>query len=133
MKYLSDIMQDRQTQCFEDNKTFFAFNSQQLEEGKNKYQLDDSVKLVSMGTGMICPKANADKLHQELETIYKDAILEDIKLHTLDRIILRELENHECFYTGDITDCVEKLKDYPNISEEKILKIYKKNFRKYDW
>ena len=86
-----------------------------------------------MGTGMICPKANADKLYQELETIYKDAILEDIKLHTLDRIILRELENHECFYTGDITDCVEKLKDYRNISEEKILKIYKKNFRKYDW
>jgi len=133
MIYLSEIMEDKQTALFKAEKVFFAFSSEQLTEGKKKHNLADDVKLVNMGAGLICPKENADRVAEGLENIYRTSILEDIKLHTLDKIILRELENHECFYTGDVTDCIEKLKDYPNISKEKIVKIYNKNFRKYDW
>lgn len=131
MKYLSDLMEEKQTILFNNTKTFFAFSSEQLEEGKKKHNIKN-IKLVSMGGGMICPKENAETLSEGLEKIYNDAILEDIELHTLNRIILRELANHECFYTGDVTDCVEKLKDYPGISEKLIWKIFNKNYNKYN-
>ena len=52
---------------------------------------------------------------------------EDKKENGKDTIILRELENHECFYVGNIEDAVEKLKDYP-ITEDEIKFIYQKNY-----
>ena len=85
------------------------------------------VKLVSLGAGMYCPKTNANKVVNSLDNIYNAAIKQDIKENGIDKIILRELYNHECFYVGDITDCVNKLKDYP-ITEKQIIKIYRKNY-----
>ena len=131
MKYLSELMEDKQTLLFNKTKTFFAFSNEQLEEGKKKHNIKNT-KLVSMGGGMICPKENAETLSQGLKKIYNDSILEDIQLHTINRIVLRELANYECFYTGDISDCVENLRDYPGISKKLIVKIFNKNYNKYN-
>jgi len=131
MKYLSELMEDKQSEAFQKYQGFFAFSKDQLMEGIKKHNLKKSDKLVNMGAGLICPKVNADKLSKELDKIYKESILEDIQLHGINKIILRELSNHECFYTGDVTDCVEKLSDYPNIDKKLIIKVYNENWERY--
>ena len=130
MQYLSDFMEDKQSLLFESEKVFFAFSPKQMEEGKTKIEIQDNKLLCSLGGGMYCPKLNADKVVNQLEKIYNDSIKEDIKTYGIDRIIKRELGNHECYYTGDITDCVETLKNYPNITEELVLKVYRKNYKR---
>jgi hypothetical protein len=132
MKYLSDIMTKRQTPLFEKNKVFFAFSNDQFKEGMEKNNLTKEDKVVKMGGGMFCPLGNAIEVNQQLDIIYKESITEDLK-QGKDKVILRELCNHECYVTGDITDCVEKLKHYP-ITYEEILKVYRKNYSKMsDW
>lgn len=128
MKYLSDFMEDKQNLLFESEKVFFAFSNEQMKEGKTKIEIHDNKLLCSLGAGMYCPKLNANNVVKQLDKIYKDSIKEDIKTYGIERIIKRELSNHECYYTGDITDCIETLKNYPNITDELILKVYKKNF-----
>jgi hypothetical protein len=126
MKYLQDYMESGQTALFKEQKVFFAFSNNQLNEGIKKHDLK-GVKLVSLGSGMYCPKTNARAVIRALDGIYRLGIEQDIKENGIDKIILRELYNHECFYTGDIADCVNKLKDYP-ITKNQIINIYRKNY-----
>ena len=128
MKYLSQIMENRQSELWEKKKVFFAFNKQQFEEGMEKHYLTSNDKIVNMGQGMFCPSENVEDVINQMDNIYKESIKEDMK-QGKDKVILRELSNHECFWTGDITDCVEKLENYP-ITEEEILKVYRKNYDK---
>jgi hypothetical protein len=117
MKYLSDYMNDKQTALFKETGAFFAFSKKQFCEQKK-----DGVVYNSLGAGMICPKDNAEKLMTGLETIAKDAIQEDIAENGIKAIIHRELGNHECQITMDITDAFEALDGYDitrdQISEE---------------
>lgn len=115
---LSTIIQDAQSQALKEFGAFYAFSSAQLAE-----QAVKDVEYVNMGVGLICPKANAKALEDRLDTIYKKGIQTDLELNGKEKIIRRELFNHECFYTGDITDCVYKLADYP-ITEAEIFEAY---------
>jgi len=124
MKYLQDYMNEKQTKLFEETGTFFAFGNKQYKERAKK-----GIKYVNMGNGMITEKPNVEKLINGLHEIYQDAIQEDIKENGKDAIILRELENHECFYTGNIDDALHKLEDYP-FSPCEIRKIYEENYDK---
>lgn len=124
MKYLSDYMNDKQSVLFSKTGTFFAFSNKQYKEKAKK-----GVKYVNMGNGMITEKANVEKLINGLYLIYKEAIQEDLKENGKEAIILRELENHECFYVGNIEDAVRKLEDYP-FTEDEIKNIYQKNYSK---
>ena len=94
MKYLSDYMEERQTELFKKTGTIFAFSKEQFEEGK------------------------------------KESIKQDIKENGKKKIILRELQNHEAFYVGNIEDTIHKLEDYP-ITEDEISHIFSKNWAKY--
>jgi len=118
MKYLSDYMESRQTDLFNRTGTIFAFSQKQFEE-----QRKDNVKYVNLGQGMLTEKPYVEEVINGLHKIYKDSIKQDMKENGKNKIILRELENHECFYTGDITDCIEKLEDYP-ITKIQISKMY---------
>ena len=129
MKYLQDYMDKGQDKLFKDKKVFFAFNKEQLDEGIKKHKIK-GVKLVSMGSGMYCPKTNAGQVLQSLDEIYRAGIEQDIKENGLEKIILRELRNHEAFYVGDIEDTKRKLMDYP-ITKEKIIEVYYKYYDKY--
>ena len=122
MKYLSDYMKYKQSVLFSETGTFFAFSNKQYKEKAKK-----DVKYVNIGNGMITEEANVEKLINGLDLIYKEAIQEDLKENGKEAIILRELENHECFYVGNIEDAVRKLEDYP-ITEDEIKNIYKKNY-----
>ncbi|NOH36598.1 DUF7659 family protein, partial [Vibrio chagasii] len=107
MKYLSHYIQNKQTQAFDEAGAFFAFSNQQLDESKK-----EGVKYASLGMGLICPVDNAKQLMTRLDSIVQEGIAEDIKENGKKAIIRRELFNHECFYTNDICDCVEKLEGY---------------------
>ena len=115
-------MKYKQSVLFSETGTFFAFSNKQYKEKAKK-----DVKYVNIGNGMITEEANVEKLINGLDLIYKEAIQEDLKENGKEAIILRELENHECFYVGNIEDAVRKLEDYP-ITEDEIKNIYKKNY-----
>ena len=125
MKYLSDYMEEKQTALFNRTGTFFAFSQKQFEEGRK-----DNVKYVNLGQGMLTEKPFVEEVINELDKIYKDSIQQDLKENGKDKIILRELENHEAFYVGNIEDTIHKLEDYP-ITEDNISHIYQKNWAKY--
>ncbi|MGD8232076.1 DUF7659 family protein [Vibrio sp. TRT 1302] len=119
MKYLSDYIQQPQTALFDELGAFFAFSNKQFDEAKKK-----GVEYVSLGMGMIVPKNNAKKLVERLEEIQKEGIKQDIAENGKEAIIRRELSNHECFYTNDITDCVEKLEEY-GYSYDDVYQVYR--------
>lgn len=118
MKYLSDYTQDPQTEAFERLGAFFAFSQEQLEEKRKP-----NVIYCALGAGLICPKENAQALLDELEAINKRGIEQDIAENGVEAIIRRELNNHECFYTGDVSDCVDALESY-GIGREQIVKQF---------
>lgn len=118
MKYLSQYMEERQSAAFKTARAFFAFSNKQFDEAKEEWE-----KYVNLWGGLICPKSTAKTLIESLDTIYKDCIQEDIKDNWLNAIIRRELNNHEAYYTWDITSTVEKLSDYP-VTAEDIRKVF---------
>lgn len=107
MKYLSDYASEKQSQAFKELGAFFAFSNKQFDEAKK-----EGVKYSSMGSGLICPVGNEQKLYDRLNEIQKEAIAQDVAENGKNAIIHRELFNHECFYTGDVCDCVDTLEEY---------------------
>lgn len=120
MKFLQDYVKDKQTALFEKTNAFFAFSPEQFEKGKKQ-----GVTYVKMGYGMLCDERHVQELINGLDKIYKDGIKQDLEENGIDKIIERELWNHECFYTGDITDAVDNLKDY-NITKQQVRDMYMK-------
>ena len=119
MKSLCNYTQDLQTAAFEKAGAFFAFSQKQMSE-----KAKPGIEYISVGAGLIAPKESAKQLLIELEQIQQTGMQQDIEENGRDGIIRRELFNHECFYTGDISDCVYALEDY-GISVEEILKVYR--------
>lgn len=107
MKYLSHYMQASQTKLFSDLGVFFAFSNSQFEEKRV-----DGVEYCTLGSGLIVPKGNAQAALDGMEVIRKKAIAQDIEENGKDNIIRRELYNHECFYDGDLSRCLDALIDY---------------------
>lgn len=119
MKNLQDYMNDKQTELFNETGTFFAFSKEQFLKARKQ-----GVKYKHLGVGMICPKENAKTLLDGLDKIYRDSIKQDIEENGKEEIIIRELHNHECFYTFDTERVVKGLADY-GIAEDEILKLFR--------
>ncbi len=102
MKYLKDYTDQAITELFEKHGAFFAFSDKQLDEAKNK-DLPRSA-YVSMGAGLIAPKSEAKELASWIDKVTTKRIALDLEENGKEAIILRELHNHECFYTGDYLD-----------------------------
>lgn len=113
---LSTYTQDAQTKLFEKTGTFFAFSQDQYDKSAIA-----EVNYVSLGMGMLVPKENAKALVAGLSDINKIGIETDLKENGKKAIIERELFNYECFYTGEIEDCVEALKEYEIAKSEIII------------
>ena len=127
MKYLQDYIEKKQTALFEETNTIFAFSREQFNKSKK-----EGITYINMGSGMLTDKRHVKKLLEGLEKIYKDSIQQDIKENGIEAIIKRELANHEAWYTMDITDTKEKLKDY-QIKEDQILKIFRETDYDYSF
>jgi hypothetical protein len=115
MNYLSHYVESQQSELFKSTGAFFAFSNKQFDEHKI-----EGIKYASMGSGMICPKESVKDLRNGLDSIYKSGIEADIKENGIKAIIHRELANHECQITSDISDAVDNLIDYPGITRETI-------------
>lgn len=120
MKYLQDYMSARQTDALNRAGAFFAFSKYQFDEAKKP-----GIIYVNGPAGMICPKDTIETLTTELNEIYHSSIKQDLEENGKHNVILRELNNHECFYTNDIDDCVDKLSDYPGITRDDVRAVFK--------
>jgi len=107
MKYLQDYMTDRQTIAFDEAGAFFAFGNEQFNKAKV-----EGVEYTQLMGGLICPLDKAKQLLLTLCEIHTDSIAQDIAENGLVKIIKRELNNHEAYYTGDTTDTAEALDAY---------------------
>lgn len=132
MKYLSDYTQDAQTAMFNKYGVIFAFSNEQLKKGFDKVKeqgiLLEGEKFCSMGHGMYCPTKNADKVINELSEISKAGIAQDLEENGINSIVLRELYNHEAFYTGDSEDTFEAVARYGVTREQVERKLRNKNY-----
>ena len=119
MKYLQDYMEKRQTEAFDKAGAFFAFGNDQLKEKRV-----DGVEYWSLGGGLICPKGNEKELIDTLDLIWKESIAQDLAENGKEKIILRELANHEAWYTMDIESTKECLEPY-GFTEKEIYTMFR--------
>ena len=118
MKYLQDYREDKQTDLFNKTGSFFAFSNKQFDEGKK-----EGAKYVNCGAGLLCEKDHVQELITGLKQINDEAVKQDLKDNGYYNIIARELGNYECYYTGDISDAVDELKQY-GISRKEVYAVY---------
>lgn len=123
MKYLNDYTATPISEMLAKHGAFFAFGMTQFEEARNP-EIPNN-EYCHIMHGMYAPKANADALVLEYAAICKKGIEDDIKENGFHNIILRELNNHECFYTGDHTDALQALQAYPGLTEKMVLDVFK--------
>jgi hypothetical protein len=118
MKSFQDYQNEGQSEMFERLGVFFAFGTEQFDEAKK-----EGVKYVTLGQGLVCPIENAEKVAEGLAAIFDKAVAQRKAEHTKEEIILHELYNHECFYTGDYEDAFNSLERY-GYSNEDIKAVY---------
>lgn len=127
MKYLQDYREDAQTALFDSTGSFFAFSMKQFNEAKK-----DGVKYTNCGAGLICDSRHVTELVDGLDAINKAAIKQDLTDNGKRNIIIRELYNHEAFYTCDVADTFDAVKQY-GFTKDEIYKIYLKEKSTIDW
>ena len=119
MKYLSDYTEEKVSVLLKKTGAFFCFSKKQFDEQKV-----EGILYSNLQGGLVCPKENARTFLDELELIYSEAIKQDLEENKVEGVILRELYNHEAFYTGDIQSTISSLVGY-DIEVEKIIEVYR--------
>ena len=118
MKYLTNYIEDKQTELFNATGAFFAFNKEQYEAEAKK-----DVTYTTLPFGMICPVNQADYLIAELSNIHEQGIAADLAENGIENIVKRELSNHEAYYTYDISDTCDSLSSY-GITREQVQAVF---------
>jgi len=119
MKYLAEYTAGPTENAMATAGAFFAFGTEQFNEKKI-----EGVEYHQMGMGMLCPVDTAAQLTVDLAKIHAQGIKDDVAENGLQAIIIRELNNYECYYTGDPEDAISALELYP-VTEDDILKVFK--------
>ena len=103
-------------------RVFWAFSEKQLEEGKEKTSLQDGDKLVSIGAGGFMPKSEVDTFLQgmdEIQATFKQAMKD--KKARRDHIAY-ELNNHEAYYTRNISSTLDALGE--DFTREEVMEVF---------
>lgn len=129
---LTKEYKDKISAILEKNEVFFAFNNEQLKEEVEKFNISKDNKMARIGAGGYLPVKNLKSFQNENKEATKWLKDQKKKLREdkaeLEKAILYELENHECFYTGDITDAYRL---FPELDKKEVTKIYKKYANAY--
>ena len=125
MKYteIKKEMEKKHSILFESCRLFWAFSNEQFTQGKIKYPLKEGEKYTSIGAGGFMPNSEVTKFIEGMKKIKDWEKSEIKKAKQQDAQILYELQNYECFYTGDISPVLERF----YYSAEKVQAIYNKN------
>lgn len=107
---------------FSECKVFWAFSNEQFDQ--NKTPLKDGEKYISIGAGGYMPKGNYQQLIDGMKEIKKTFKKATSEAKIREKHILYELNNHECFYTGNIENATEVLGE--GYTSEEVLGVYKK-------
>ena len=105
---LKDQKQTKVDQLLNNCLIFFAFSNEQFD--KNKTPLQEGEKYVSIGAGGYMPKSKVDAFTKGMKDInnwYKAEVKANKGMRTAN--ILYELNKHEAFYTGEISDTLASL------------------------
>ena len=102
---------------------FFAFSNKQYEE-----KAIEGITYARLVGGLVIPKYNAESFLERYTAIYEEGIAKRIEDSSIKDIIWYELGNYEVQLTGDLTDVIEALHDYP-ITEEQIRNEYPDYFQ----
>lgn len=124
MKTLNDYTQDKITNLLTKYGGFFAFSDKQVKENGI-----EGVDYVNCGSGLIAPRNNAKKLMIEIIKVGDEGIKQDLAENGIEAIIKRELSNYEAYYTGEIYDTVDALKDY-GITRKQVKEVFNRKFEK---
>lgn len=126
----------QQTELFNRYGVFFAFSNEQLKEGLDKLKQDgillEGEKLTRLPYGMFAPSKHAETILKELEQIHKDGLANDLKENGKEGVIIRELYNHECFYTGDYSQAYENALQSYGITLDEVRQAYYKELPNSD-
>jgi hypothetical protein len=128
MKSIPELKEKEQaklSELFKKVGLFFAFSNEQFTE--NKTPLKEGEKYVSIGAGGYLPKGNIEEFEKGMKEIKKWHKEEVKKNKAEDKEIIYELNNHECFYTNDLTDVLSLFKG--TYSEERIKKLFYKEIQ----
>jgi hypothetical protein len=132
MKSLGELKIEKQKQIdklFEDCELFWAFSDEQFNEGKAKYPLKEGEKYASIGAGGYIKSNKVNTFINGMEKInkdFKDAMRENKEARAAH--ILYELQNYEAFYTGDISETLERLGD--GFTRKEVQKVYDANYER---
>ena len=105
---------------------FWAFSIKQFE--KNKTHKDASNdEYLALGAGGYIHKSDIDKFNYFLEVVEPKLKKEFVSNIDINDLIKYELNNHECYYTGDYYCIVPIIADYlGNYNYEEVSNIVKK-------
>lgn len=126
MKYLSNYVQQAQSDLLKELGVIFACSNKQFNE-----QANNDEKYEHCGAGAYCPVQNVKKFYEGLENIYKVGMQRDLEENGKDAIIERELSNYECYYSCSYEDALPTLLEY-GFTVDDIKSIYFKTRHKYD-
>lgn len=115
---------NRFEQLAKDCGLFWAFSTEQF--NKYKTPLQPGEKYVDIGSGGFMPRHNVDKYIQGMKAIekwQKSEVKKDKEVQ--ERAIVYELNNYECFYTGDISNAMPALKSL-GFTREQVKKVFAK-------
>lgn len=125
---LKATRQSKYNGLFENIGLFWAFGNDQFDEGKKKHPLSEGMKYCSIGAGGYFPGQNKEAYIKGMDGInaWEKIAKAELKANEAEteKAILYELNNHECFYSCDITDVVDIFDGV--YTTEQIRKVYKK-------
>ena len=102
------------------NGVFWAFNNKQFLE--NKTPLMEGEKYVSIGAGGYMPKSKIDQYLLEMKAVKDWFKRQTAKGPNRRKLIEYELNNHECYYIGDIEPAIIALGEGYTYNE--VLAVY---------
>jgi len=115
------------TKIMHDKGAFFAFGDKQFNEQKV-----DGVQYISLHSGMIVPKDNAEDVVSEIKLASAAHTERVLAQYSPEELIDYELGNHECHISGDIDDAASALKPF-GIEREQVIARYPEFIDKQDF
>ena len=123
-------MQDELSKLFAKYKVFFAFSKKQFDEGLANHGISKDEKLAEVVGGGVIPSKNSKAFYNDFEALHENLKKEIKKLDPVI-VIEYELSNYEAYYTGDLQDAFEVLKDY-DYTIEQVRQVYNDTFEAHN-